>query len=85
MNKKWMVTLSLLFLTVTAAIASTPPPPPSVEVDQATRLEVIDTLIAKLNANYVFPDQAKQVEVALRQHQRAGKYDAITDGKQLAK
>lgn len=85
MNKKWMVTLSLLLLTETAAIASTPPPPPSVEVDQATRLEVIDTLIAKLNANYVFPDQAKQVEVVLRQHQREGKYDAITDGKQLAK
>jgi hypothetical protein len=85
MNKKWMVTLSLLLLTVTAAIASPPAPPPSVEVDPAARLEVIDTLIAKLNANYVFPDQAKQVEVVLRQHQHDGRYDAVTDGKQLAK
>lgn len=82
MNKKWMVTLSSLLLTVTGAIASTPP---SVEVDPATRLEVIDTLIAKLNANYVFPDQAQQVEVVLRQNQRAGKYDGIADGKLLAK
>jgi C-terminal processing protease CtpA/Prc len=48
-------------------------------------LEVIDTLIAKLNAHYVFPDKAQQVEVVLRQHQREGKYDGITDGKQLAK
>jgi hypothetical protein len=85
MKKKWMVTLSLLLLTVTGAIASTPPSPPTVAVDQATRLEVIDTLIAKLNANYVFPDKAQQIEIVLRQHQREGKYDGITDGKQLAK
>lgn len=86
MKKKWMVTLSLLLLTVTAAIASTPPSPspPTVAVDQATRLEVIDTLIAKLNANYVSADKARQVELVLRQHQRKGKYDRITDGKQLA-
>jgi C-terminal processing protease CtpA/Prc len=56
-----------------------------VEVDPATRLEVIDTLIAKMNAHYVFPDKAKQAEVVLRKHQREGKYDAITDGRQLAK
>jgi hypothetical protein len=82
MKKKWMVTLSLLLLAVTRAIASAPP---TVEVDQATRLEVIDTLIARLNANYVFPDKARQAEIVLRQHQREGKYDGITDGKQLAK
>ncbi|MYN19475.1 hypothetical protein GTP81_22285 [Rugamonas sp. FT107W] len=80
---KWMITLSLFSLTMTAAIAGTPPPP--VEVDRATRLEVIDTLIAKLNANYVFPDKAQQAEVVLRKNQREGKYDGITDGKQLAK
>ncbi|MFZ6654524.1 S41 family peptidase [Undibacterium sp. TJN19] len=81
MKKKWIVTLSLLLLTVTGAIAS----PRTGEVDQATRLEVIDTLIAKLNAHYVFPDKAQQAEVVLRRHQREGKYDGITDGKQLAK
>jgi hypothetical protein len=85
MKKKWMVTLSLLLLTVTGAMASTPPSSPTVAVDGATRAEVIDALIAKLNAHYVFPDKAQQVEVALRQHQREGKYDGITDGKQLAK
>ncbi|MYN41752.1 hypothetical protein GTP55_20545 [Duganella sp. FT109W] len=87
MKNKWMVTLSLLMLSVTAAIAGTPPAPgpTPVAVDRATRLEVIDTLIAKLNANYVFPDKARQAEVVLRQHQRDGKYDAINDGKQLAK
>ncbi|MFZ6731066.1 S41 family peptidase [Undibacterium sp. Ji42W] len=82
MKKKWIVTLSLLLLTVTGAIAG---PLSTGEIDSATRLEVIDTLIAKLNAHYVFPDKAQQAEVVLRQHQREGKYDGITDGKQLAK
>ncbi|MGX4642849.1 S41 family peptidase [Massilia sp. SYSU DXS3249] len=81
MNKKWIVIPSLLMLTVTGAIAS----PPAVEPNRATQVEVVDTLIAKLNAHYVFPDKAKQVESVLRQRQREGKYDGITDGKQLAK
>ncbi len=85
MKIKSMVTLSLFLLTVTGASANTPPSPPKIEVDPATRLEVIDTLIAKLNAHYVFPDKAKQMEIVLRKHQREGKYDAITDAKQLAK
>jgi len=82
MHKKWIVIPTLLVLTVTGAIAS---PPSTVELNRATRLEVVDALVAKLNANYVFPDKAKQVEAVLRQRQREGKYDGITDGEQLAK
>ncbi|KQQ88073.1 hypothetical protein ASF77_15290 [Massilia sp. Leaf139] len=70
----------MLMLTLTNAIAAPPP-----ELNRASQLEVIDTLVAKLNANYVFPDKAKQAEAVLRQRQREGKYDGITDGKQLAK
>jgi hypothetical protein len=82
MNKKWTVIPSLLVLAMTAAIAA---PPPTVEVNRATQLEIVDTLIAKLNANYVFPEKAKQIEAVLRQRQREGKYDGITDGNELAK
>lgn len=82
MNKKWLVLSSLLMLTMTGAIAA---PPQTGEVDRATQLEVVDTLVAKLNANYVFPDKAKQAEAVLRQRQREGKYDGITDAKQLAR
>lgn len=49
------------------------------------RREAIDTLLAKLNDHYVFPDKAKQIEAVLRQRQHEGKYDGITDGEQLAK
>jgi len=78
MKKKWIVTLFLFLLTVTGASAGT-------EVDRATKLEIIDTLVAKLNAHYVFPDKAKQIELVLRQHQREGKYDGINDANQLAR
>lgn len=82
MKNKWMAIPALLVLAMTAAIAN---PASAVEVDRATQSGVIDTLVAKLNANYVFPDKAKQAEAFLRQRQREGKYDGITDGKQLAK
>jgi hypothetical protein len=82
MKMKWHVIPSLFVFTVAETFAS---PPPTVEVNRATQLEVVDTLIARLNANYVFPDKAKQVEAVLRQRQREGKYDGITDGKQLAR
>ena len=82
MKKTWIAIPSLLMLTVTGAIAS---PPPTGEPNRAAHVEVVDTLIAKLNANYVFPDKAKQVEAVLRQRQREGKYDGIVDGKQLAR
>lgn len=82
MKNTWLVIPSLLVLTMTGAIAA---PPATVELTPATRLEVIDALVAKLNANYVFPDKAKQAEAVLRQRQREGKYDTITDAKQLAR
>ena len=93
MKKKWIVLPSLLMLTMVGALAAAPagqtsPEPDRAEtqlaVDRATRQEVIDTLVAKLNAHYVFPDKARQIEAALRQRQQEGKYDTLTDGKQLA-
>jgi hypothetical protein len=45
---------------------------------------VIGALVAKLNDHYVFPDKARQIEATLRQRQQEGKYDAMSDGRQLA-
>jgi hypothetical protein len=85
MKKKWIVISSLLMLTMASAVAAQEDrPEPKVAVDRATRLAVIDTLVARLNAHYVFPDKARQIEAALRRRQQEGKYDALTDGKQLA-
>ena len=85
MKKKWIVVPCLLLFTTLGACAATPEPPPPIAVDSAMRVEAIDTLVAKLNDHYVFPDKARQVGAVLRQRQREGKYDGITDGEQLAK
>lgn len=58
---------------------------PKVVVDGAMRVQTVNTLMAKLNDHYVFPDKAKQIEAVLRQRQHEGKYDGMTDGEQLAK
>jgi hypothetical protein len=84
MKKKWIVIPSLLVLTVIGAFAFMSMSKPKVVVDQAMRREAIDTLVAKLNDHYVFPDKARQIEAVLRQRQQEGKYDGMRDGKQLA-
>ncbi len=92
MKKKWIVIPSLLVLTVTGVLAMPVlkhfwdeyKPRPKVVVDRAMRLEAIDSLVATLNGRYIFPDKAKQIEAVLRQRQKEGKYDGITNGEQLA-
>lgn len=85
MKKNWIV-LSLLMLAVLAWFAAKEFGPRRDDtVDRAMRSEVIDTLVAKLNAHYVFPEKAAQIEVVLRRRQQEGKYDGLTNGFSLAK
>jgi hypothetical protein len=53
-------------------------------IDAATRMRVIDGASAKLNEYYVFPEVAKKMEDAIRARQKAGEYDAITNGDAFA-
>lgn len=85
MKKKWIVIPSLLVLTVIGANATMALWRPKVVVDSAMRKEAVDTLVAKLNDHYIFPDKARQIEAVLRQRQHEGKYDGMKDGEQLAK
>ncbi|TWI44386.1 peptidase S41-like protein [Pseudoduganella flava] len=91
MKKKWIVIPSLLVLIVIGIMVmpilqhfwEQSRPRPKVVVDGPMRAKAIDTLVAKLNDHYIFPDKAKQVAAVLRQRQQEGKYDGITDGEQL--
>ncbi|MFC4930941.1 S41 family peptidase [Massilia sp. GCM10023247] len=58
---------------------------PEAVLDRAMRVNTIDTLVAKLNAHYVFPDKAKKMEAVLRQRLQEGKYDGISNGYRLAR
>ncbi len=52
--------------------------PEGMTVDAATCAEVINALIAKLHAHYVFPAVAQQIEADLRQQLATGKYESET-------
>ncbi len=60
------------------------PNQPDMVVNAAQRQQVIDAMIKELNTAYVFPEQAKKVEAAIRQHQKKGDYDAITSAVKLS-
>lgn len=53
-------------------------------IDAAGRARVIDAAVAKLTELYVFPEVAKKMAQALRDHQKAGAYDAITQSRAFA-
>jgi C-terminal processing protease CtpA/Prc len=54
------------------------------KLDAATRTRVIDAVVARLAELYVFPEMAKKMEQALREHQKNGAYDAIGNSRAFA-
>ena len=55
-----------------------------IKLDAALRQQVIDGVASNLKEFYVYPDVAQKMEDAIRAHQKAGNYDAITDGNAFA-
>ncbi len=55
------------------------------QVDEATRTAVIETLIKELNDGYVFPDVAKTMEADLRRRLAAKEYDSLGSAQAFAK
>ena len=54
------------------------------EIDTAVRNEVIDGAVAKLRELYVFEETAEAMAEAVERRRRAGDYDTIVDGSDLA-
>lgn len=80
MKKITMLFFCLIMLTANAQQQSLPP-----KLTSAERNEVIDTLLAKVNAIYVFKDIAKKMSEAIRQHHQHHDYDTIADREVFAK
>ena len=78
-----LAVLCLFALTVvTAGFAQ--PEQPDLTIDAATRTQVIDTILKRLNESYVFPDVAKKMEESIRERVGKKEYDQITSAKQFA-
>lgn len=74
--------MRLLFVISFALIAAGQTPAPA--LDSATRKLVVDRAIVELNRGYVFPETARKMDADLREREKRGAYDAITDAKQFA-
>jgi retinol-binding protein 3 len=72
---------SLMFLAIPAGMTVADMDPP---VDAATRTRVLDAIAAKLTDLYVYPDVAKKMAEALREHAKKGAYDAVGESRAFA-
>jgi hypothetical protein len=57
---------------------------PDMTIDAAMRAEVIDGVLKRLDAGYVFPDVAKKMSAAIRERAEKKEYDQITSAKAFA-
>src|SRR4029079_1496210 len=81
--KRWFVVLAALAAAAPASAQFANPAfdQPDMTVDQATRKAVVDTLAARIEERYVFPDLAKTVASVRRARSKKGRYDSITSAK----
>ncbi|HVF24170.1 MAG TPA: S41 family peptidase [Pyrinomonadaceae bacterium] len=76
--------LVLLVLQLTAVAVAQQPEQPDLAIDAATRTQVIDGVLKRLNDSYVFPEVAKKMEQSIRERVGKKEYDQITSAKELA-
>jgi retinol-binding protein 3 len=74
----------ICLLALSAANAFAQPEQPDLTIDAATRTQVIDGMLKRLNDSYVFPEVAKKMEQSIRERVDKKEYDQITSAKQFA-
>lgn len=60
------------------------PPQRDMSIDAATRKTVVDGVVAKLDAFYMFPDKGRALGRQLQAHAAAGEFDRLTSAEALA-
>ena len=83
---KVIVRLTILCLLALSSVAVSvaQPEQPDLTIDAATRTQVIDGILKRLNDSYVFPDIAKKMEQSIRERVAKKEYDQLTSAKQFA-
>ena len=67
-----------------AVVSFAQPEQPDLTIDAATRTQVIDGILKRLNDSYVFPDVAKKMDQSIRERVDKKEYDQITSAKEFA-
>ena len=86
MLKTTVTRLVVVFLMTISAVnaAWAQQEQPDLTIDAATRTQVIDTILKRLNDSYVFPEVAKKMEQSIRERADKKEYDQITSAKEFA-
>jgi hypothetical protein len=74
----------LVLANPSAAPAQTRREQPDMTIDAATRTEVIETALKRLNEMYVFPEVAKKMEQSIRERVAKKEYDEATSATKFA-
>ena len=87
--KRALFSLTIMFTAIivdpTMGLGQGPrPDQPDMTIDAATRTEVINTLLKRLNESYVFPETAAKVEQSIRARIEKKEYEQISSAKQFA-
>lgn len=84
MFKTIHVAILCVIMLAIANVAVAQPEQPDLTIDAATRTQVIDGILKRLNDSYVFPEVAKKLEQSIRERVSKKEYDQITSAKQFA-
>src|SRR5215216_1480616 len=68
-----------------AIVVFAQPEQPDLTIDAATRTQVIDGIVKRLNDSYVFPEVAKKMEQSIRERVAKKEYDQITSAQEFAR
>src|SRR5215216_443883 len=68
-----------------AIVVFAQPEQPDLTIDAATRTQVIDGILKRLNDSYVFPQVAKKMEQSIRERVAKKEYDQITSAQEFAR
>ncbi|HEV2837106.1 MAG TPA: S41 family peptidase [Pyrinomonadaceae bacterium] len=83
LTTKASIALAAFMLTAGCAMAQQPEQP-DLTIDAATRTQVIDGVLKRINDSYVFPEVAKKMEQSIRERVSKKEYDQITSAKEFA-
>jgi len=76
--------LVTILLIPNLSLAQTKKEQADLPINAATRTEIIEAILRRLNESYVFPEVAAQMEKAIRARLRRGEYDRIASSAALA-
>jgi len=79
-HSTWIVLLSVMLLAGTAGIAQEG----DITIDQAEKIQVIDSIAMFMSEKYVFPDKGTEMGELVKANLKAGNYDDIEDPDEFA-